>query len=351
MMKIKNIKLTLLVLACLIVASYAFLSLAEENSSTENNIFIDSDQDGLSDAEEKVYGTNAQNPDSDGDGYSDGVEVKSGFNPLKAAPEDRTDFLKISESTPLIKEKNDNNLTDKMAQIMADSINNSNNGEMSLNGIQAIVDEALAGETDISFPKIDLAEIKIKKQNYSTLPKEKQLLKRKEDFSKYAAAISYVLASNSPSPITSGNDVASSFQALFKNIATAITAQDFSSVEALGKNAEKTLGQMKNIEVPFELVDLHIKGLQFVQYSVLLQSSIISEESDDPVGYISNLAKLSGLAEAFEGFVDETQKKLDEYGFEYDDSVKEELQKLGIPDINNVPLFSEEDLEMEDKNK
>lgn len=41
----------------------------------------DSDNDGLSDAEEAVYGTNPNLADTDGDGYSDGDEVKSGHNP------------------------------------------------------------------------------------------------------------------------------------------------------------------------------------------------------------------------------------------------------------------------------
>jgi len=41
----------------------------------------DSDGDGLSDAEEVIYGTEIFNPDTDGDGYSDGDEVKNGFNP------------------------------------------------------------------------------------------------------------------------------------------------------------------------------------------------------------------------------------------------------------------------------
>ncbi len=42
----------------------------------------DSDNDGLFDREEvKVYGTDPLNPDTDGDGYKDGDEVKNGYNP------------------------------------------------------------------------------------------------------------------------------------------------------------------------------------------------------------------------------------------------------------------------------
>lgn len=42
---------------------------------------LDSDKDGLTDDQEKIYGTNPLNPDTDGDGYSDGAEVKGGYNP------------------------------------------------------------------------------------------------------------------------------------------------------------------------------------------------------------------------------------------------------------------------------
>lgn len=43
---------------------------------------LDSDRDGLSDADEAKYHTDPWNPDSDRDGFSDGAEVKSGHNPL-----------------------------------------------------------------------------------------------------------------------------------------------------------------------------------------------------------------------------------------------------------------------------
>jgi len=42
----------------------------------------DTDGDGLIDTDEKLYGTDPNNPDTDGDGFSDGDEVKNGFNPL-----------------------------------------------------------------------------------------------------------------------------------------------------------------------------------------------------------------------------------------------------------------------------
>lgn len=44
----------------------------------------DQDGDGLTDAEETLYGTDAQLTDSDGDSYLDGVELLGGFNPAGA---------------------------------------------------------------------------------------------------------------------------------------------------------------------------------------------------------------------------------------------------------------------------
>ena len=46
----------------------------------------DADNDGLSDAEESLYGTNAQSADSDGDGFSDSVEVVNLYNPAGFKP-------------------------------------------------------------------------------------------------------------------------------------------------------------------------------------------------------------------------------------------------------------------------
>lgn len=44
--------------------------------------FIDSDGDGLSDEAEIGFGTDANTPDTDGDGFGDAEEIKNGYNPL-----------------------------------------------------------------------------------------------------------------------------------------------------------------------------------------------------------------------------------------------------------------------------
>ncbi len=52
--------------------------------SSSSPLLVDSDGDGLSDAQEISLGTDELNPDTDGDGFSDGVEVASGSDPLNS---------------------------------------------------------------------------------------------------------------------------------------------------------------------------------------------------------------------------------------------------------------------------
>ena len=59
-----------------------FSDLDKEIKKDDEKKYIDSDGDGLSDEDEKYYGTFIHNPDSDGDGYLDGDEVNHGYNPL-----------------------------------------------------------------------------------------------------------------------------------------------------------------------------------------------------------------------------------------------------------------------------
>ena len=52
-----------------------------QNKNVNQATELDSDKDGLTDAEEDSYGTDPNEPDSDGDGYLDGNEVENGYDP------------------------------------------------------------------------------------------------------------------------------------------------------------------------------------------------------------------------------------------------------------------------------
>lgn len=53
------------------------------------SVMLDSDNDGLIDADEKeIYKTDPENQDTDGDGYLDGEEIRAGYDPTVAAIRD-----------------------------------------------------------------------------------------------------------------------------------------------------------------------------------------------------------------------------------------------------------------------
>ncbi len=61
------------------------LTQKEEDRLGTSDTSVDSDADGLSDADElNIWKTDPSKVDSDADGYGDGVEVNSGYNPLGA---------------------------------------------------------------------------------------------------------------------------------------------------------------------------------------------------------------------------------------------------------------------------
>lgn len=58
-------------------------------ATTVKNPTGDDDSDGLSNADEAVWGTDPNNPDTDGDKYLDGEEVKANHNPTIPSPNDK----------------------------------------------------------------------------------------------------------------------------------------------------------------------------------------------------------------------------------------------------------------------
>lgn len=62
-------------------SNFSFI-VGENEYNLAKNIVIDTDGDGLTDEEEKIYGTDPKKIDSDGDGYNDWEEIQGGYNPL-----------------------------------------------------------------------------------------------------------------------------------------------------------------------------------------------------------------------------------------------------------------------------
>lgn len=336
----KHIKLSLMILASLIILSYAFFVGAQENSQTSNNIFIDSDQDGLSDQEEKLYGTDPHNPDTDGDGYSDGVEVKSGYDPLKPAPGDRIIIpadTAPAKNTPTSQSdsadsSDTGNLTKKVAKKVASLISttDTSNQQITLDQVKNMVSDSLNQTvTEDDLPQISPDEIKIKKQDYSKLPAAEAAKKKKEDFTNYMVAVYYILASNSPTPIHSSDTLSGLSNTITQKITYAIENRDPSQLQDLSVFGQKVLNQLIDVEVPEDMVDIHTKALRFAKYAITLKDSIAPNEAD-PMADLAQLSKIEAFLEELASFSTEAQNKLSSYDLQIDDSLLGKINKLGV---------------------
>jgi hypothetical protein len=99
-LKLPSKKIVLIFVACAAAVGGVFFAVrSSENPASNQDVLkqaaldviessandtVDSDNDGLKDWEETLWGTDPHKADTDGDGTPDGQEVKDGRNPLKA---------------------------------------------------------------------------------------------------------------------------------------------------------------------------------------------------------------------------------------------------------------------------
>lgn len=302
-MRMQNIRIAYLVFAMLLIGSFAFYSIAEENSSSNQSVFDDFDQDGLSNDEEKVYGTDPKIADTDGDGYSDGAEVRTGYDPLKSAPGDKliADYADDRESASDTAIADiDKNIT---AEIAAD--------------ISGVIKDGLAGKQDFSIDELNLlvsesikektqetektdeqikSEIKVKEQDYEKLPEEQKIEMEKTDTLEYLTGASYILANNFPTAISSTEDVTKAGDDLVKQVG--VFANGFGNMayfDSLENNADNILQQMEEVSVPENMLDIHTKGIKIAEQAVRIKTRISQNANADPVAQIVNLSQMSEL--------------------------------------------------------
>jgi hypothetical protein len=333
--RVKDINLSVFVLLFLVVSSFSFYVFAQDYSDSDKNVFLDSDQDGLTDLEERSYGTDPGNRDTDSDGYSDGSEVKAGYDPLVPAPGDRLseETSQVEISPEVAGETDENNLTEKIAQKISEISQNpdAEEQELSMEEIKSLVSESLNSDfSEADLPEIEKDSILIKKQNYDSLSDEKAEEKRKEDFTNYITAIFYIFSSNSPRPITSASDIISISSEMATEITSAMTSRDSKAIAELQQSSENILEQIKEVEVPEELLEIHTKALSFALYGKSLGDDALSSKGDDPLRDIAVFSRVEGLIGSLLEFSEEVQEEFEKYGLSYDETLKGKLEDLGI---------------------
>lgn len=317
----------MLVFSGLVILSFALFSIAQENSSSNKNIFQDSDGDNLSNEEELSYGTDPYNSDTDGDGYTDFIEINSGYNPLKHAPGDKivnsvsaNQVAGTSTEKKGVENANDKNLTEELSEKTASLINQSQseNKEIGVEDLDEIINQTMGEEiTFENLPEIDEDTIKILDQNYSNLSEEARDEKEKEDATQYLTAVGYIIVTNSPQSIGTEEDV-SNFQNEILSYVSEFS-NDTSTIPEyfndLADKGESMLDQLKDIEVPESLLEYHIKGLQLANYAISLKDQH-EDTSEDPVSTAIYLSKGYNLLTLTQSLFQETKNKIEELGID-----------------------------------
>lgn len=339
LIRTERLRLPILVFSALVFASFGFFSLASESFSGKN-IFQDTDQDGLTNEEEQLYGTDPQNADTDGDGYSDGAEIRSGYDPLKPSPGDKIlpkEKLAEASETALQKDtiasklpaderlgiggSDEDTLTSQVSQQIADILKDSSydGSEKTVSiqdmqkNLQGLLDEHGVGS--IELPEIDTSKIKILKQNYKDLSDDNRKARIKQDTLEYITKVSYILASNSPKALTAPEDMENMATTIVNDAMISIENGDSKYLKDLSEKGSKALVELQDIEVPENMLESHKKALQLFQYASSLPDELASFETD-PLANVVALSKMQSVLSLTSAFVAQVSTSLKGIGID-----------------------------------
>jgi hypothetical protein len=331
-----------------VVFAMTLFAMAENQNG--NSLFLDTDQDGLTDQEERMIGTDPLSADTDGDGYSDGKEVESGYNPLKAAPGDKiaistssatdseSDSSKTTSALNQVKsdslysdevmnniesDPNDPNLTNEMISQLLNLTKNkaetsdtfSNNPSYSADDLDQITQNALQ-TADISndLPEISDEELNILPEvKNKDMSDEEAKNKQKEEIESYLAQIAFIFASNAPFPVDNPNDLQSEIDTESTNFFAAYSTGDTSKIDAYAAKAQTGIEQLKKTAVPYVLKDIHRSTLQLAIYTLNLKGDV-SLDTNDPLKSLAAASSLQAVAQSAMKIQTEMSDILSEYG-------------------------------------
>jgi hypothetical protein len=290
--------------------------IADEVSTTDVVVFNDTDTDGLSNEEEKTYGTDPEVADTDGDGYSDGVEIEGGFDPLKPAPGDRIISDETASGDNSAAGSDENNLTGKATDALAEVIAaKGEDGSITSEDLNSVLEQVTSATQDqIELPEVDISSIKVKKLSSRLSADEKEEAIRK-DVIEYLTLVSYILISNAPVQIRDEKALGSFISESGKHIILSLVSGDFSYLDTIEERSQKALEEINNIEVPERMVESHVKAIKMLTFASNLKQSFKQTVSvDDPLGQLYMFSKVQGFLMTLNGFQEDVVSQLTDMG-------------------------------------
>ena len=113
--------------------------------------------------------------------------------------------------------------------------------------------------------------------------------------------------------IKSNNDIANSATGLSAQFQQALTNQDMGFFNDLETRSSSVLAQLKQIEVPENMLPTHIKALQLALYAISIKKEM-KPASSDPLANVLALAKAQALMGAVIQFSTDIDTTLAQYG-------------------------------------
>lgn len=331
--RLSHVQISWFVFVTLLAISISLIAFAGENSSA-GSIFQDPDQDGLTNEEEALYHTNPNVADTDGDGYRDGAEVRSGYDPTKPAPGDKiipdagisstsTDKRETGNTPTVLgtsSEKNSTNgvggssdtltdqVSDRIAEILQQS--QSDSSQTSLEDIQKELSNLVSeGSSNLELPEVDVEKISVKKQNYSSLSDEERAQKIHDDTAEYVGTVSYILASNAPQTFNSSEELQSMLSVIGGGVTEALSSGNNNYLESLAEKGQQVLDQLRDVEVPENMLEVHVKAIRIFEYAASLKDTLGST-NNDPIANLLALSKAQGVLTLLLDLTNEVNTKL-----------------------------------------
>lgn len=303
------------------------LALAEDS---QKSLLTDTDQDGLTNEEERALGTDPSNRDTDGDSYSDGIELESGYDPLKPAPGD-----KLVQSAPSARPvttavggnaiaENDENLTKNLVNEVSTLVQNkTKDGKkdepVTLDDLDAIIAQVSEkGAKPAELPEIDISTIKQKEMKKKKSENDEEFAARdKKAVLEYFTQIAYLSAANSPFNFTDPETFTQNSRSFSTQSVQALSAGNMPFINNIAEKNAKILAEVQKIEVPSSILDMHVRILQTLIFGTSLSERIESTFSiEDPISQMSVVGELQGYLSMTQSLTSDIQKRATEYGIE-----------------------------------
>ena len=263
------------------------------SSSTINSLNIDSDNDGLPDWKENLYGTDPHNSDTDGDGTPDGQEVAENRDPLKAntapkgqEPNDKIDPTIIADNQKIFDDYEKLNATEKLARDLVSNVIASQpvSGSMDQNSSDSILNQALSELPEKNYTgKTKLTDLNLLPTDSSNLLKN--FLAYQKNFAGTAAKLVPLI----------GTDL----DIINLYVSTASTTAKLQMTK-LTKKYQAIVDELIKMPVPIitggQITNLHLTIINDLEKIIAIDTNIVNS-GNDPISIFSNISNYNNATQ------------------------------------------------------